>query len=76
MAHIATALFFALVLIGVGALIQLTVRDHWEAIVAALKREMPARRSQRAWGGARVRVTAWPQPLALQRAARPRRVAS
>ncbi len=54
MTHIAAALFFGLVLIGAVALIHLTVREYWQDILAALKGEVPMRRTSRPWNRARL----------------------
>ncbi len=75
MTHIAAALFFALVLVGAAAIMQMTVREYWEEILAALKGEMPARRTHRPWG-ARARVISRPRPVVVRVAAQPQRAAS
>lgn len=49
MTQIAAALFFALVLTGAAALLHLMVRDYWQEIVAALRGEIPTRRSALPW---------------------------
>lgn len=65
MTHIASALFFALVLTGAAAMIHLTVREYWQDILSALRGEVPMRAAARPWT-ARVRVTARPRPLAAR----------
>ena len=63
--HIAAALFFGLALIGAGAIIHLTVREYWQDILAALRGEVPMRRTARPWAG-RVRGTARPRPVVVR----------
>ncbi len=65
MTHIAAALFFGLVLIGAVALIHLTVREYWQDILAALRGDVPVRRTARPWAG-RVRVTTRPRPVVVR----------
>ena len=74
MTHIAAALFFAFALVGAGALLQLTVREYWSEIVAALTGEAPSRRYSRL-AARRVRVTVYPRPIAA-RAVTQRRAAA
>ena len=63
MYHLAIGVFFTLVLAGSGLLFSLTVREYWSEILAALKGEMPRRRTVRPWTK-RVRVTVHPRPIA------------
>jgi hypothetical protein len=71
--HIAAGLFFALVLTGAAALIQMMVREYWQEIVAALRGDMPVRSTARPW--ARGRATPRPRPVSV-RVVQPQRVAS
>jgi hypothetical protein len=45
-AHLAIALFFSFLFIGLGIAAQLTVKAHRKEIVAALRGEMPLRRPE------------------------------
>ena len=63
--HIAAALFFALVLAGAAVTIFLTAREYWQDILAALRGEVPMRRTSRPWA-ARGRITARPRPVAMR----------
>ena len=74
MTHIASALFFALVLVGAVAIIRFTLREYWQDIIAALRGDVPVRTVARPWT-ARVRVTTRPRPVA-DRAVQLRRAAS
>ncbi len=74
MTHIAAALFFALVLVGAAALIQLTVREYWQDILAALRGEVPMRRTARPWAP-RGRPSARPRTV-IVRAVQQQRAAS
>ena len=74
MYHVASALFFAAVLVGAAAIIHMTLRQYWGDIVAALSGETPVRAAGRPWTK-RVKVTVKPRPLAA-RAAQPRRAAA
>ena len=65
MTHIAAALFFALVLTGAAALIHLTVREYWQEILAALRGEVPMRRTERPWRP-RGRPSARPRPVVVR----------
>ena len=65
MTQIAAALFFALVLTGAAALIHLTVREYWQEILAALRGEVPVRRSERPWAP-RGRPSARPRAVAVR----------
>ena len=76
MYHLATALFFGLVLVGTLAFAHRMVREYWDEIVAALMGEVPARRSHRSWTGSRVRVSARPRPVVTQSGQLPLRAAS
>ena len=76
MYHLATALFFGLVLVGALAFAHHMVREYWDEILAALKGEMPARPSHRSWTGSRVRVSARPRPVVAQAGRLPLRAAS
>ena len=73
MYHLATALFFLLALAGAGLLLWTVVRDYWDEILAALKGEMPRRRTVRPWTR-QVRVTVRPSPA--RAVAMPRRRAA
>ncbi len=67
MGHLATAFFFALVLTGAAFSIYFLVRESWAEIVAALKGEMPVRRTNKAWATTvRVRPTGRLQPVAVR----------
>ncbi len=72
--HIAAALFFAAVLLGAGAIIRATLRDYWQDIMAALRGDVPVRRSNRPWAS-RARVIARPRTVASARAVPQQRVA-
>jgi hypothetical protein len=63
--HIAAALFFGLVLLGAVAIIHLTVRDYWQEILAALRGEVPMRRTERRWT-ARGRTISRPRPVTVR----------
>jgi hypothetical protein len=69
--HLAIGLFFTLVLAGAGFLFSLTIREYWDEILAALKGEMPRRRTARPWTK-KVRVTVRPRPIAAPALARRR----
>lgn len=70
MGQIASALFFMFALLGAGAILFLTIRDHLAEIMAALRGEVPARAVSRPWVRS-VRATVRPRPAvqAKQRAA-------
>jgi hypothetical protein len=63
--HIAAALFFGLALIGAAAIIQLTLREYWQDILAALRGDVPVRRTARPWAS-RVRATGRPRPVVVR----------
>ena len=65
MTHIAAALFFALVLVGAGVIIHLTVRDYWQDILSALRGEVPMRHRERPWT-ARGRTISRPRPVSVR----------
>jgi hypothetical protein len=60
--QIAAIAFFATVLIGVAAILFLTVKDSLGEIKAALRGEMPVRDTARPWVRS-VRVSARPRPV-------------
>lgn len=68
--HIAAALFFAAILLASAAVIQLTVREYWQDIIAALRGEVPTRSAARPWAARR--VTSRPRPVVTVRAAQPK----
>lgn len=76
MSHLATALFFALVLTGAVFAITLTLKEYWAEILAALKGEVPVRRPHRRWSANRVRATVRPRPAVAGRATPQRHVAA
>jgi len=65
--HIAAALFFALVLTGAAAIIHLTAREYWQEILAALKGEVPMRRTSRPWAN-RARAIVRQRPVGMRAA--------
>jgi hypothetical protein len=70
--HLASALFFTLVLAGSIAAMYLMVKGYWAEIVAALKGEMPTRIVHRPWSGTRVRQPDRARPVVVAvRASRP-----
>jgi hypothetical protein len=73
--QIAAALFFALVLTGAAALIQLMVRDYWQEIVAALRGEILVRRSDRPWSP-RGRPSVRPRTVIVRAIRQPQRAVS
>ena len=75
MTHLAAIFFFALVMAGAGAILQLTVRDYWRDILAALHGEIPARSAVRSWAP-RSRPTARPRPVLVRAMPQPQRAAS
>ena len=75
MTQIAAALFFALVLIGAVAIIHLTVRDYWQEILAALRGEVPMRRTDRSWS-VRGRTITRPRPVTVRVVPLPQRAVS
>ena len=44
MAHLVAILFFSGVLVALAVLLEVTVKTHWQAILAALRYEAPVRR--------------------------------
>ncbi len=74
MTQIAAALFFTALLIASAAVIHLTVREYWQEILAALKGEVPVRRSARPWAS-RTRISSRPRPVAVARAVPQQRAA-
>jgi hypothetical protein len=70
---IASALFFVLALVAAASILLLTVRDHWAEMRAALRGEMPVRRSSRPWVRS-VRTQVRPRPTPV-RARQPQRAA-
>ena len=73
MYHLATGLFFTIILAGSLFAIVFALRQSWDEVVAALRGEMPRRRVARPWTK-RVRVTVRPRPV--QATAMPRRRAA
>ena len=69
MTHFINILFFVTVLIGSAAVLTLTLRESWHAILAALAGGMPQRRTDRG-PIARVRVTARPRVQVVRAAQR------
>jgi hypothetical protein len=63
--HLATALFFLAVLIGAAVVIHLTVREHWQEMLAALNGEAPVHHTARPWTY-RVKVEPRPRPFAAR----------
>ena len=66
MNHVATALFFILVLVGAGASLQRLLADHGAKILAALRNEVPKVRRTRQVRWSRVRVLSRPYPAAAR----------
>jgi hypothetical protein len=66
--------FFAAVLVGIAAILFLTIKDNLNEILAALRGELPARATARPWVRS-VRATARPRPAQPQRATAQRRAA-
>ena len=71
MTHFITAVFFLLALAAPVAILCVTARDHWQAIVAALLGKVTVRRSGPVAVRARTTVRQWPMagPLAGRRPA-------
>ncbi len=74
MGQIAAFAFFSAVLLGVAAILFLTVKDHLSEIIAALSGELPARRTARPWVRS-VRASARPRPVQQARVVPQRRAA-
>ncbi len=72
MSHLASIMFFALVLTGSVFAIALTLREYWAEIIGALKGDVPVRRHLRPWASPRVRATVRPRPVAARAAVRQR----
>ncbi len=66
MNHVATALFFFLVLAGAGASLQRLFADYGDKILMALRGEIPAVRRTRQVRWSRVRVLSRPYPAAAR----------
>ncbi|WP_106639332.1 hypothetical protein [Allosphingosinicella vermicomposti] len=63
MVQFLSALFFLLAFAGAAAIIQMTVRDYRDEILAALLGEVPPRRAGRSWS--RTRLNARPRPVVI-----------
>ncbi len=75
MGQFAAIAFFATVLIGVAAILFLTIKDNLHEVIAALRGDMPARVDARPWVRS-VRASARPRPAQPQRAIPQRRAAA
>ncbi len=67
MSHLASIMFFALVLTGSVFAISLTLREYWAEIIGALKGDVPVRRHLRPWASPRMRASARPRPAVAAR---------
>ena len=74
MGQIAAIAFFAAVLVGIAAILFLTIKDNMSEILAALRGEMPTRAGARPWVRS-VRASVRPRPSQPQRATPQRRAA-
>ena len=45
-AHLVAMLFFSGVLVALAVILEITLKSHWQAIVAALRNEPPVRRPE------------------------------
>ncbi len=75
MGQIAAIAFFASVLIGVAAILYLTVKDHLDEILAALRGEVPTRAAARPWVRS-ARASARPRPVQQARVVQPQQRAA
>ena len=66
MSHLASIMFFALVLTGSVFAISLTLREYWAEIIGALTGDVPVRRHSRPWVAPRARATVRPRPVAAR----------
>lgn len=46
MAHLVSILFFSGVLVALAVILEITVKAHWQSMVAALRSQPPVRRPQ------------------------------